>query len=117
MLAAMQHFNRKCRRSRTCAFNDYVIGTIEQEPLVNPVQEQRFLAIAMKAVLQQAAERIWHHKDFYEALTEEITLANVDLPPDIGAAVNKTIQEAQSDTNLVKVTHMLIRNLEKEREG
>ena len=79
MLATMQLCNRKCRRSRSCAFNDYVISTIEQEPLVNPVQEQRFLAI----------DWIWHHKEFYEALTEGFTLTDIDLPPSVEAAVKK----------------------------
>ena len=62
----------------------------------------------MKIVLQQATERIWYHKDFYESLIKGLTLTDIDSPRSVKAPVNKTVQEPKSDTNLIKVTHMLI---------
>ena len=47
----------------------------------------------MKIVLQQATERIWYHKDFYESLIKGLTLTDIDSPPSVKAPVNKTVQE------------------------
>ena len=78
------------------------------------MMEQQFLASAMAAVIQRAARRSWSKLDFYNELTADIYLTGLKLSDQMEKVITRTIEDAQFDTNIVKVTHRLIMNIRDE---
>ena len=114
MLAAQRHFFRMVTKPRLAGFVHFLVDRTAGTPTVNPELEIKVLGPILAKLVARTVNRVWSKDEIYLKIVGDADYYSYKLPPALDIAVQKTLDEADTEPNLAKVTSLLVKNIHSE---
>ena len=101
-------------KPRLAGFVHFLVERTAGTPTVNPELEIKVLGPILAKLVARTVNRVWSKDEKYLKIVRDADYDSYKLSSALDMAVQKTLDEADAEPNLAKVTSLLVENIHSE---